>query len=236
MGCHRKATSEWWMHGKRGPSPTIAASALLPSTMTTDSPAPTTPARDLSLDDCAALLKQHFPALFGSGAKPLKLKIQADIQQRTPGVFSKQALSTFFRRYTGGTSYLIAMTRSPHRFDLDGNPAGEVSEEHRQLAADELARRRSNHQAKMEQVEDARRKRAALLRDFEGTRLTPANFCALKGIAPEALDALLDTARREADERAQMPRPGTPPHRHDRRPANARPQRSRPDHGRKPAG
>jgi sRNA-binding protein len=159
------------------------------------------PAADPSTNDCAEQLKQRFPALFGGGPKPLKLKIQADIQERAPGVFAKQALSAFFRRYTGSTSYLIAETRSPHRFDLDGQPSGDISEEHRQVAQEELTRRRANHQAKLEQADDARRKRAALLHDFEHTTLTPANFCALKGIAPQALDALLATARREAQER-----------------------------------
>jgi len=184
--------------------------------MSTDTspPAPAT----VNPADCVQELKQRFPALFGGGFKPLKLRIQTDIQERAPGVFSKQALSAFFRRYTGSTGYLIAMTKAANRFDLDGNPSGEVSEEHRQIAAEELARRRANHQAKVDQAEDARRKRAALLRDFESTTLTPANFCVLKGIAPQALDALLETARREAQERSQQaPRGPREAARHDHR-------------------
>jgi len=169
--------------------------------------------------DVAAELKQRFPALFGGAFKPLKLHIQADIQQRAPGVFSKQALSAFFRRHTGATGYLVAMSKATHRFDLDGNPSGELSEEHRQAATQELARRRGLHQAKVEQAEDGRRKRAALLRDFENTTLTPANFCALKGIAPNALEALLETARKEARERPpQRPQGPQHPPRRDARP------------------
>jgi sRNA-binding protein len=186
------------------------------------SPAPP-PAAELSPANCALQLKQRFPALFAGPFKPMKLRIQADIQERAPGVFSKQALSAFFRRHTGSTGYLLAMTKSPHRYDLDGNPSGDVSDEHRQAAIDELARRRANHQAKLDQAEEGRRNRAALLRDFERTTLTPANFCALKGIAPQALDALLATARREADERARGGPPhGAPPHR-DRRPPRGAP-------------
>lgn len=182
----------------------------------------------LSPGECAAQLKQRFPALFGGPFKPLKLRIQADIQERAPGVFSKQALSAFFRRHTGSTGYLIAMSKATHRFDLDGQPSGEISEEHRNAAIEELARRRANHQAREELAEDARRKRAALLRDFETTTLTRGNFCALKGIAPEALDALLDTARKEAQERQsrQRDRPPMGAPRHDRRPEpGRRPQR-----------
>lgn len=162
------------------------------------------PDRNAAAADCAALLKQTFPALFAGGAKPLKLRIQADIQERAPGQFTKQALSAFLRRYTGGTSYLVALTKSPHRFDLDGNPAGEISEEHRKAASDELARRRANRQAREQLEEDQRRNREQLLRDFERTTLTPANFCALKGVAQEELEGLLELARREAQERSAM--------------------------------
>jgi hypothetical protein len=157
--------------------------------------------------DTKAKLAELFPALFRGEAKPLKLRIQADIQERAPGVFTKQALSAFLRRHTGTTSYLIAASRAKQRFDLDGQPAGEFSEEHRQVALDELARRRSNQQAKREQEEAGRRERAALLRGFETTKLTVANFCALKGIAPEQLDAVLAQARAEAAEDAARPRP-----------------------------
>ena len=52
-----------------------------------------------------------------------------------------QALSAFFRRHTGSTSYLIAVSKAAHRFDLDGQPAGEISAEHREAAVEELARR-----------------------------------------------------------------------------------------------
>ena len=188
---------------------------------------------------CAELLKQHFPALFGGPAKPLKLRIQIDIQERAPGVFTKGALSAFFRRHTGSTGYLMALGKSTQRFDLDGNPAGELSEEHRQLARDELTRRRQvtrereqqahaqanaqaraleqAQQAQHAEVMQARQARLALLRDFERTTLTPANFCALKGVAPDALEATLAQARQEAAE-APPPRPAD-----DRRgPAGAR--------------
>jgi hypothetical protein len=153
----------------------------------------------------ATRLAELFPALFKGQPKPLKLRIQIDIQERAPGQFSKQALSAFFRRYTGATSYLIAVTKAAHRFDLDGQPAGELTDEHRKVAADELARRRALTQARREQEQGERRQRAQLLRDFETTRLTTANFCALKGIAPESLDGVLAQARAEALEDAQKP-------------------------------
>jgi ProP effector len=194
----------------------------------TSTPAPAAaPAESqLSFADCAERLKALFPALFGAEPKPLKLRIQADIQERAPGQFTKQALSAFFRRYTGSTSYLVALTKLPHRFDLDGQPAGEISEEHRKIAADELARRRANQRARREQEEQQRRERIQLLRDYERTTLTRANFCALKGIAEADLDALLAQAREDA---AAVP----PPRRHpNERPQGRPPQGDRPHQGR----
>ena len=61
-----------------------------------------------------------------------------------------------------------------------------------------------------------RRDRAQLLRDFERTTLTMTNFCALKGLEPEALEAALELARKEAAEVAPVPaaqRHGRPPQR-----------------------
>lgn len=225
----------------------------LPATV--DAPTPPSAnaaAAALSPAACADLLRKHFPALFAGQPKPLKLRIQADIQERAPGVFPKPALSAFFRRYTGSTSYLIALGKATQRFDLDGQPAGELSEEHRQLARDELTRRRqlvrereqqahAQQQAAQAEVMAARQTRAALLRDFQRTTLTLTNFCALKGMTAEALNPLLDLARKEAAE-APPPRPhddrrpgGTGP-RADARAPGPRGDRPGPRDGGRPAG
>lgn len=108
-------------------------------------PAAAAPAA-LSPAACGAKLIELFPALFAQGRehgpmKPMKLRIQADLQQRAPGVFSRRTLGIFFSRYTTGNAYLKALTLAPQRFGLDGQPAGEISDEHRRLAAEELARR-----------------------------------------------------------------------------------------------
>jgi ProP effector len=190
--------------------------------MTTQEPSPTEQA-DAPRPDCGQQLAEMFPALFTGSPKPLKLRIQTDIQERAPGVFSKQALSAFFRRYTTTTPYLIAVSKAKNRFDLDGEPAGELSEEHRQIAATELARRRQIRDARRQLEEAQRRNRATLLHDFERTTLTPANFCALKGIAVEQLDGFLALAREEAQERAR----NAPPPNRDRPagPSGPRPPR-----------
>ncbi len=199
---------------------------------------------EMTPSECARQLKERFPALFaGSAAKPLKLRIQADIKERAPGVFTKAVMSAFLRRHTGTTAYLIALTKAEHRVDLDGQPAGEITDEHRQVAQEELDRRRAVHQerraqeaqaeragrdkaraeeraaqqqqrAEQELQEQKRRNRAQLLRDFEKTTLTRANFCVLKGLPESDLDRVLEQARKEAAEwaasRPPMPADATP--------------------------
>jgi sRNA-binding protein len=123
---------------------------------------------DLSPALCAAKLAELFPALFGPAGsatpgaapeppKPLKLRIQADIQQRAPGVFSKKSLSIFLSRYTTGNAYIRALLAAPHRFDLDGQPAGEISEEHIAAAKEEMARRRAIHEERRAAEREAQR-------------------------------------------------------------------------------
>lgn len=192
-------------------------------------PAKPTPAQPAALEPAAvaALLKQRFPGLFSGAPKPIKLHIQADIQARAPGLFTKRVLSAFLHRHTGSTSYLIGLSKATQRFDLDGQPCGELTAEHREMAAEELTRRRNLQNERRAQedeqrvlLEQQRFNRAGLLRDFERTTLTQANFCVLKGVAVDELDGLLAIARRERDE--PPPRPSmhaTPvPQNRDRRP------------------
>jgi len=165
-------------------------------------------AKEMSPAACAAQLKALFPALFGGGAfKPLKLRVQADIQERAPGQFSKAQLSAFLRRFTGNTGYLIALSKATQRFDLDGQPAGELSDEHRAAAREELTRRRNlqqervaSEQAERDLAQTQRRNRAGLLYDFERTTPTLPNFCVLKGVSAEELPGLLEIARAERAE------------------------------------
>lgn len=204
----------------------VAAAAAQAPALPASPPAPL----ELSPAACAARLAELFPALFGAGrALPIKLRIQSDIQQRAPGIFARKSLSPFLHRYTTSTAYLKALVNAPHRFDLDGAPAGAIDDVHRQAAAAELERRRSlfearraaeraaandarqraESQARQQHAaeEAARRERAALLRAYESSTLTRANFCALKGIAEADLDGQLHEAWLEREQRAREMRP-----------------------------
>ena len=245
--------------------PTLAlASADAEATPPTPA-TPATPAKpvipELSPAACATRLGVLFPALFGRGALPLKLRIQADIQARAPGVFTRKSLSAFLHRYTTGTAYLMAITQAAQRVDLDGAPAGEIAAEHRQAAQEELARRRSLFEARRAAenasrraaeeasrrehaaADQARRERAGVLRAFETSTLTRANFCALKGLLEADLDALLSTAREEAAHAPQAPHaphaPRENPNHEPQRPGRAgqRPEAgNRPGRGHGPRG
>ncbi|HYP31983.1 MAG TPA: ProQ/FINO family protein [Burkholderiaceae bacterium] len=156
-------------------------------------------------EDCGPQLKALYPALFSNPPKPLKLRIQADIQARTPGQFTKPQLSAFLRRYTGSHAYLNALVKATHRFDLDGNPGDELSEEHRNAAVEELARRRANTQARIALEHEQRANRATLLKEYEANTLPAAEFAASKGIAEAELEPLIARARKEATEPPPAP-------------------------------
>ncbi len=178
----------------------------------TPEPEPAGPAiPELSPAECSAQLATRFPALFNlQQPLPLKLRIQADIQERAPGVFTRKTLSIFLHRYTTGTPYLQALAHVPQRYDLDGQPAGEVSAEHRDAATAEVARRRALVQAR-KAAEQAARKPAGKGRPAQAA---PA--------AAAGADAPVADASAPGDAPARAPR-GDRAHRNDRPPRPGRP-------------
>jgi sRNA-binding protein len=248
-----------------------------PAASAGSSPAEPAESAGLSPAECGARLAELFPALFVAPGvpgpfKPIKLRVHADILERAPGVFSKRVLGIFFSRYTTSNGYLKALVaEGAQRFDLDGQPAGAIADEHRAAAVEELARRhaiaaerraaqrkasapqpaepqrerpprspRAHPEARRDDerarpprparpardprtarpaphtqrmaaspaaprdvpapalpADPARRERALLLRAFETSPLSKANFCVLKRITEAELDALLEQARSE---------------------------------------
>lgn len=168
--------------------------------------------------ETGAALAERFPALFTPGApKPIKLRIQADIQQRAPGAFTRRQLSVFLHRHTTGTAYLRALAASPQRFDLDGAAAGEVAAEHREAAVAELERRR---QIVMERRAAERKARPPAPRlppaATPGPRATePAGPSGPSGPtpAPRADRPPPRTAPGNPPRAERPPRPGSPPQR-----------------------
>mgnify|MGYP000535301633 FL=1 len=81
-----------------------------------------------------AYLCELFPACFISDgeARPLKIGIFQDLAARLADddKISKTLLRSALRQYTSSWRYLHGLRPGVLRVDLDGNPAGELTEEH----------------------------------------------------------------------------------------------------------
>ena len=81
-----------------------------------------------------AYLSELFPACFISAgeARPLKIGIFQDLAARLADDtrVSKTLLRSGLRQYTSSWRYLHGLRPGVLRVDLDGNPAGELTEEH----------------------------------------------------------------------------------------------------------
>ena len=106
-----------------------------------DTPADTTPARPpfrVRVEAAQSLLRERYPDLFGNDPKPLKIGIHLELLERHPDldfVGLKRALTL----HTGRFSYQKLLKAGAVRFDLDGQPADEVTEEQAEIARQRLA-------------------------------------------------------------------------------------------------
>jgi ProP effector len=73
-------------------------------------------------------------------SQPLALGIHKTIKERFPDIDVAQ-LRTAMRIHTASTRYLKALAQATTRFDLDGAPAGDVTDEQRTQASDTLRER-----------------------------------------------------------------------------------------------
>lgn len=71
---------------------------------------------------------------------PLAIGIHKAIKQRQPEI-GEGALRMALKQHTGSTKYLKAIANGTQRFDLDGNPAGEITGEQKQQALDTIKER-----------------------------------------------------------------------------------------------
>lgn len=101
-------------------------------------------------------------------AVPLAVGIDKAVIARMPEV-NKKALRIALSLHTKSLRYLKAMEKAQARFDLDGNPAGDVPEEHRKHAS-ELLRERFKKAAEKRReqalAEKQERQRAEKLRQL----------------------------------------------------------------------
>ncbi len=108
-----------------------------------------------------AYIAECFPKCFTleGEAKPLKIGIFQDLAERLDGdeKVSKTQLRAALRQYTSSWRYLHGVKPGATRVDLDGNPAGELEEEHVEHAKATLAESKAKVQARRkEQAQKAR--------------------------------------------------------------------------------
>ena len=131
-----------------------------------------------SANPARALLKQleqQFD-VFRKGV-PLSIGVDKAIIQRLPEV-NRKHLRIALAIHTHSTRYLKSMEKAQTRFDLDGNPCGEVLEAHRHLAAETLKARHkkaAEHRKERERAAEEERKQH---RHAEKLRLLAEKFSA----------------------------------------------------------
>jgi ProP effector len=109
-------------------------------------------------------------AVFKEG-RPLAIGIHKSLVEKLPGG-SPGALRQAMRLHTNSTRYLKALATGEVRFDLDGNPSGEVTPEQRDQAAKELRERfrREAERHRQEQQALERQQKLARLAEKFNTR------------------------------------------------------------------
>lgn len=119
-----------------------------------NSPSPAEPVADASLDTAPAASPANAPgpsarailkqlqerfAVFRD-CQPLAIGIDKQVLAAQPDL-DRKTLRVALRMHVGSLRYLKAMQQATQRFDLDGKPVAEVSEEHRTHAAETLKER-----------------------------------------------------------------------------------------------
>ncbi|EMH4162347.1 RNA chaperone ProQ [Pluralibacter gergoviae] len=125
-----------------------------------------------SSKEVIAFLAERFPHCFSAEgeARPLKIGIFQDLVARVEGEMnlSKTQLRSALRLYTSSWRYLYGIKAGATRVDLDGNPCGELDEQHVQHARQQLEEAKARVQAQRAEVQAKKREAAAAAGEQEG--------------------------------------------------------------------
>lgn len=104
-----------------------------------------------SSKEVIAFLAERFPLCFSAEgeARPLKIGIFQDLVERVQGEenLSKTQLRSALRLYTSSWRYLYGVKVGAQRVDLDGNPCGELEQQHVDHARQQLEEAKARVQA-----------------------------------------------------------------------------------------
>ena len=114
-----------------------------------------------STKEVIAFLAERFPQCFSAEgeARPLKIGIFQDLVDRVQGEMSlsKTQLRSALRLYTSSWRYLYGIKAGATRVDLDGNPCGQLDEQHVEHARKQLEEAKARVQAQREQQQAKKR-------------------------------------------------------------------------------
>lgn len=117
-----------------------------------------------SSKEVIAFLAERFPQCFSAEgeARPLKVGIFQDLVERVAGEMSlsKTQLRSALRLYTSSWRYLYGVKPGAVRVDLDGNPCGELDEQHVAHARQQLEEAKARVQAKRAEQQAKKREAA----------------------------------------------------------------------------
>ncbi|EHM45876.1 MAG: RNA chaperone ProQ [Yokenella regensburgei] len=126
-----------------------------------------------SSKEVIAFLAERFPHCFSAEgeARPLKVGIFQDLVARVEGEMnlSKTQLRSALRLYTSSWRYLYGIKPGATRVDLDGNPCGELDEQHVQHARQQLEEAKARVQAQRMEQQAKKREAAAAAGEQEET-------------------------------------------------------------------
>lgn len=118
-----------------------------------------------------AFLAARYPQCFSTEgeARPLKVGIFQDIVERIGNEInlSKTQLRAALRLYTSSWRYLYGVRPGANRIDLDGNPCGELEEQHVAHARQQLEAAKARVQAKRANQQTKKRETATVAGEQE---------------------------------------------------------------------
>lgn len=125
-----------------------------------------------SSKEVIAFLAERFPLCFTieGDTRPLKIGIFQDLVERVPESdnVSKTQLRSALRLYTSSWRYLYGVKLGAQRVDLDGNPCGELEQQHVDHARKQLEEAKARVQA--QRAEQQAKKREAAGESAEAAR------------------------------------------------------------------
>ncbi|MDX5626688.1 MULTISPECIES: RNA chaperone ProQ [unclassified Brenneria] len=129
-----------------------------------------------SSKEVIALLAKHFPLCFTTEGetRPLKIGIFQDLVERVSELdnISKTQLRSALRLYTSSWRYLYGVKLGAQRVDLDGNPCGELEQQHVDHARKQLEEAKARVQAQRAEQQAKKRESGETA---EPARTRPAN-------------------------------------------------------------